>query len=197
MFAGRKQKRYQRSSKSAGHPSQTPGAHSQPDTNAQMPAGKLARAAVFSALPSMNQASKPQSHQASLSGRCTTHPAALAPKTQPKNATQSSNPLTPSSSPRSFAALRSKAALATQPTCPGENKRARQSPCHSPPHPFPHPFPHPAASAAPHSPLVHNAVVACSHRERTIISLQIPSGVWLELFRQRDSIHRATSGESL
>jgi hypothetical protein len=133
MFAGRKQKRYQRSSKSAGHPSQTPGAHSQPDTNAQMPAGKLARAAVFSALPSMNQASKPQSHQASLSGRCTTHPAALAPKTQPKNATQSSNPLTPSSSPRSFAALRSKAALATQPTCPGENKRARQSPCHSPP----------------------------------------------------------------
>jgi hypothetical protein len=99
-----------------------------------MPAGKLARAAVFSALPSMNQASKPQSHQASLSGRCTTHPAALAPKTQPKNATQSSNPLTPSSSPRSFAALRSKAALATQPTSPGENKRARQSPRHYPIH---------------------------------------------------------------
>jgi hypothetical protein len=94
MFAGRKQKRYQRSSKSAGHPSQTPGAHSQPDTNAQMPAGKLARAAVFSALPSMNQASKPPSHraikqafQADVQLTLPLWPQKRNPKTQPSQAT--------------------------------------------------------------------------------------------------------------
>jgi hypothetical protein len=126
MFAGRKQKRYQRSSKSAGHPSQTPGAHSQPDTNAQMPAGKLARAAVFSALPSMNQASKPQSHQASLSGRCTTHPAALAPKTQPKNATQKRNPKT---QPSQATHLRNQALHVVSQLCdPKQPSRPNQHP---------------------------------------------------------------------